>query len=253
MRGRNRIDGVPKSLALFVQGNLSDVQLAGRLLQRFGGRGSLLCFGFDQHGQCRRVCRQRCHEFSVGRFPQPDFAQPVAGHHPGTVVGEGNPQGDVAQRVEGTHLTAIGIPNLGDAVASDRCQPSVGCKANGGSSAGVGSPALYLGAVFHFPKLDRAVFTGGGQQIRIQPPGDVGDRPFVSLQILIFAARVGFPNEHTGAAIGSGQQHAVGAELQRVDPIGVLANFLNDGSRRRSRRRGRLFRGHPARCGCGLD
>ena len=53
----------------------------------------------------------------------------------------------------------------------------------------------------------------------------VGDRRFVPVQIQVFAGRRGFPDEQPGAAVGRGQQHAVGAEFDGIDPIGVLPDF----------------------------
>ncbi len=58
------------------------------------------------------------------------------------------------------------------------------------------------------------------------PPADVGHRAVVAAQVLVLAGRLGFPDEQAAAAIGRGQQLAVGAELDGIDPVGVLANLV---------------------------
>ena len=52
-----------------------------------------------------------------------------------------------------------------------------------------------------------------------------GNRRFVPLQIQVFPGRRGFPDEQAGAAVGRGQQHAVGTEFDGIDPIGVLLDL----------------------------
>ena len=45
-------------------------------------------------------------------------------------------------------------------------------------------------------------------------------------QVLDLASRIGLPDEQPTAAICRGQRLAVGTELGRINPIGMLANFM---------------------------
>ena len=89
----------------------------------------------------------------------------------------------------------------------------------------MGSPVLNLIAVIHFPKANGGILAGAGQYIAIEPPTHVADRAVVAAKTEIFAGRRRFPNEQAAAAIGRRQQHAIGAELNGVNPVGMLLDF----------------------------
>ena len=48
----------------------------------------------------------------------------------------------------------------------------------------------------------------------------------VAAEVEGLAGRFRFPDEQAAAAVGRGQQHAVGAELDGVDPVGVLPDLV---------------------------
>src|SRR5208337_2975150 len=88
-----------------------------------------------------------------------------------------------------------------------------------------GTDRLDVAAVLELPELDRAVFAGRGDHVRVKPPGDIGDGRGVAPKVEVFAAGLGFPDHKAIVTVAGGQQHAVGAELDGGDPLGMLLHL----------------------------
>jgi len=87
-------------------------------------------------------------------------------------------------------------------------------------------PRLDRAAVLHLPDLDGAVLGRRGDDVGVEPPGDVGDRGGVAPEVEELAAGLGLPDDQAVVPVASGQQRAVGAELDGRDPLGVLAHLV---------------------------
>ncbi len=141
---------------------------------------------------------------------------------------DGAAQGQVGKGFKDFLLAAVLVPKPAESIASASRQPAIVGEAHR-FSAGASAPGLDLRAILHFPEPDGAVFAGTRQHVGIVAPAHVGDGSGVPTQGKVFAAGEGFPNEHAAVSVGAGQQHAIGAVLQGVQPIGVLldvAKFL---------------------------
>ena len=123
-------------------------------------------------------------------------------------------------------LAAVLVPEPDHAVAAGREQPPVLGEPDRGGPAAVGAERLDVAAVLHLPELDRAVFAGRGDDVRVEPPAHVGDGRLVAAQVEELAAGLRFPDDQAVVAVAGREQDAVGAELGGGDPLGVLAHLL---------------------------
>ena len=79
----------------------------------------------------------------------------------------------------------------------------------------------------HSRSMRSQIATASRRNIRYRPWVFTEHGAIMAAERLHFAGSFGFPDEQAAAAIGGGQQLAVGAKFSRIDPVGVLANLVH--------------------------
>ena len=234
---RRQAGNRPLGIGVRLLGRLRQLLLVGDLLlngrdlrrrrrhRRLGRRRVGL--GQLQSGRDRRRVRLQIADLPPGR-PLEDLhrAGPITHqHHPASLV-ERSLQPQVGNRRQRQLLGAVLIPDLGHPVATGRNQPAVTQEVHRSRPATVRPPRLDLRPVGHLPQPDGRVFARTRQHIAVDPPVHRGHHRPVPIQHVELAPRVRLPDHQPVAAVTRRQQHPIGAELHRRDPVGVLLHLV---------------------------
>ena len=170
----------------------------------------------------QRVLLEATHSGPVCRIPDANLTGPVAGNQAFCLVAVGDSQANIGKRLIRPLLAAIGFPQFGDLITADRHDPAVACELNRRHTPTVCPPVFHELAVLELIKPNLAVFAGRGKHVGICPPGDRRHRGRVGFDGHVVAAAERLPEKHAPAAVGGGQEHAIGRIGNRLDPVGVF-------------------------------
>src|SRR5262249_43356014 len=125
---------------------------------------------FQLLAQIGWIWHQASESLTVCRVPDAKLTAPVAANYSGSVMTRDGTHRNIGQRLEGSLLSAVLIPNLDQTVTATGDELAIAGELHGQRAAPVSAPALDLAAVLHLPEPNGGVFARRRERIGIGTP-----------------------------------------------------------------------------------